>query len=207
MLSQVSVEQWGMITAAQVRALGVSRYDVSRLVHDGVLERMPNAARVYRLVGAPLEPDRDGLRAVWLQLGDDRPASAWLRQPPAVVSHRSAAAVLELGDLLADVHEFYVFRRRQLRRFDVRLQINAQLPRDQWRVINGLPVCTAEKVITDLLAQREDESAIARICQDAVRSGQLTRKRLADLASAFTQPYGAVSGEVLAARWAGDEHS
>jgi hypothetical protein len=41
--------------------------------------------------------------------------------------------------------------------------------RDQWQVAGGLPVCTAERVVADLLVEREDESAVGRTCQDALR--------------------------------------
>ena len=100
-----------MVTAEQARGLGVSRVDISRLLGDGSLERVDAAARVYRLTGSPPEPELDGLRAAWLQLGEGVPASMRVRRPDAVVSHRSAAAALGLGDLLADVHEFYVLHR------------------------------------------------------------------------------------------------
>jgi hypothetical protein len=194
-----------MVTAAQARDLGVSRVDLNRLVRDGSLERVEGAARVYRLTGAPPEPDLEGLRAAWLQLGNGQVASARLRRPDAVASHRSAAAALGLGDLLNGTHEFYVPQRRQLRRQDVRLRVRSALADDQWRVVAGLPVCTAERVVADLLAEREDESAVARICQDALRAGLLTWSRLVDLAGTAAAPYGAETGAALAASLAGPE--
>jgi len=45
--------------------------------------------------------------------------------------------------------------------------------RDQWDVHGGLPVCLADRIVTDLLADREDESAVAGICQDAVHASLL----------------------------------
>src|SRR6266508_1213411 len=48
----------------------------------------------------------------------------WERAPrQGVVSHRSAAAVYELGHLPADRHEFTLPVRRQSRREDVRLHL------------------------------------------------------------------------------------
>ena len=128
-----------MVTAAQARSAGVSRVDLVRLVGDRVLEPVAEAARVYRLVGAPPDPDRESVRAAWLQLGDKRPGSDRLRAPDAVVAGRSAALVLELGDLPAPIHDFYVTRRRQLRRQDFHLRVRkAGLAPGRWRVV-GIP--------------------------------------------------------------------
>jgi hypothetical protein len=66
----------------------------------------------------------------------------------AVVSHRSAAVVLELGDIYADVHEFCSPARRQTRRPDVRLHRGAVRAED-WALVDGLPVTTPLRTITD----------------------------------------------------------
>ncbi|MBA2696145.1 MAG: type IV toxin-antitoxin system AbiEi family antitoxin domain-containing protein, partial [Actinobacteria bacterium] len=42
-LSPLAAGQWGMVTAAQARELGISRVDLNRLVHDGTLERIEAA--------------------------------------------------------------------------------------------------------------------------------------------------------------------
>lgn len=202
-LSPLAAEQWGMVTAAQARELGVSRLDLSRLVHDGAFERIEPGARVYRLTGSPPDPDLDPLRAAWLQLGAGTPTARRLRAPDAVVSHRSAAATLGLGDLLPDVHEFYSRIRRRLRRQDVRIRVRAELPREDWTVVRGLPVTTARKTVADLLHDREDESAIARIVQDALRAELLTSAELEDSVRGHAAAYGAPSGSALAAALAG----
>lgn len=203
-VSPLAAGQWGMVSAAQARQLGVSRVDLNRLVHDGSLERVDVAARVYRLAGSPPDPDLDELRAVWLQLGEGMPTPRRLREPDAVVCHRSAAAVLGLGDLLADVHEFYSPARRRPRRGDVRIRVRAALPPGDWRVVGGLPVTTASRVVTDLLADREDESAVARVVQDALRGELLVRGELEDLVAAAAAAYGASSPSAMAAALAGE---
>lgn len=197
-LSPLAAGQWGMVTAAQARELGISRVDLNRLIHDGTLERIETAVRVYRLTGSPPDPGLDDLRAAWLQLGEGMVAEQRLREPDAVVSHRSAAAVLGLGDLLADVHEFYSPVRRRLRRDDIRIRVRAHLPADARRVVGGLPVTTSARVVTDLLADREDESAVARVVQDALRAGLLRRDELEDLVGDATAAYGAPSPAALA---------
>ena len=202
-LSPLAAGQWGMVTAAQARELGISRVDLNRLVHDGTLERIEAAARVYRLTGSPPDPGLDDLCAAWLQLGEGMVNARRLREPDAVVSHRSAAVVLELGDLLADVHEFYSPVRRRPRHDDVRIRVRTHLPAHAWTVVGGLPVTTAARVVTDLLAEREDESAVARVVQDALRAGLLRRDELDDLVEGAAAAYGAPSAAALAMALAG----
>jgi hypothetical protein len=202
-LSELTSEQWGMVTAAQARLRDVTRVDMARLVADGTLEQVTGAARVYRLTGSPPDPELDPLRAAWLQLGGAQPTAQRLRNPDAIASHRSAAVALHLGDLMPRTHEFYVVRRRQPRRSDLRLRVRRQLSRGEWRVVAGLPVCTAHRMIADLLADREDESAVARICQDAVHGDLLNTTLLTALVAPYAQAYLATSGREFAARLLG----
>ena len=194
-LAEFTAEQWGMVTAVQARAVGVSRSEISRLLAVGALEIVPGAARVYRLAGSPPDPERDDIRAVWLQLGDARPSSQRLRAADAVVAGRSAALMLGLGDLRAPVHELYVTRRRQLRRRDVRLRVRRDFPRSDWTVVDGLPLVTVSRLVADLLAEREDGSAVARICQDAVSSGRLDAEALQAVVARHAHAYGATSAK------------
>jgi hypothetical protein len=193
LLSGFTAEQWGMVTAVQARSVGVSRMDVARLISDGALEPADGAARVYRLMGAPPDPDLDGIRAAWLQMGDARPGSARLRPPDAVVAGRSATVVLGLGDLLPSSFDFIVDRRRQLRRSDMLLRVQAHLPRGDWTVVDGLPVSTAPRIVADLLSASEDGSAVSRVCQDAVAQGLVDVPGLEAVVTGHFGRYGAVS--------------
>src|SRR5664280_958041 len=181
-LSPVARDQWGMVTAAHARRLGVSRVDLNRLVKDGTFEPVPGAPRVYRLTGVPDDPDQDPVRAAWLQLGKGRLWEERVRDVGAVVSHRSAAQVRSLGDLIPRVHEFYVPTRVRLRRTDLRL-----------------PVCTIEKIVADLLGDHEDESAVAQIVRDGIRDGLLGRDELQRAAARYGVDYGYGSATEFAA--------
>ncbi len=194
-ISELSAEQWGMVTAAQCRALGVSRVDVARLVADGVIEGIEGAARVYRLTGSPPDPDLDGLRAAWLQLGGERPASQRLREPDAIASHRSAALARGIGDLVPSYYEFIVPIRRQPRRQDLMLRRSLKMDPADWTVVQGLPACTAARIVADLLAEREDESAVARICLDALRSDQLRPDELDAILARHAWAYGHLTAD------------
>ena len=202
-LSPVASDQWGMLTAAQARRLGVSRVDLNRLVQDGILEVVPGAARVYRLTGVPDNPDQDPVRAAWLQLGKDRLWEERVRDVDAVVSHRSAAHVRGLGDLIPRVHEFYAPTRVRLRRTDLRLRVRPTIERSDWSLSGGLPVCTIEKIVADLLADHQDESAVAQIIRDGIRDGLLGRDELERATARSGIDYGYGSGTDFAAVLAG----
>jgi hypothetical protein len=202
-LSPVASDQWGMLTAAHARSLGVSRVDLNRLVKDGTLEPVPGAPRVYRLTGVPEDPGQDPIRAAWLQLARGRLWAERVRDVDAVVSHRSAAHVRSLGDLIPRVHEFYVPTRVRLRRTDLRLRVRPTIARGDWSLSGGLPVCTIEKIVADLLADHEDESAVAQIIRDAVSDGLLGSYELERAAAIHGIDYGYRSGTEFAAALAG----
>ena len=163
-LAQLAEDQWGLLTRRQAEAAGVSPATLQRLsAPDGPLERMTHG--VYHLAGAPL-PDHAPLRAAWLALAPETPA--WERRPEqGVVSHRSAAAIHGLGELPADRHEFILPGRRQTRRPDVRIH-RGELRRDEWENLRGLPVTTPARTAADLLGDREDPGAVARVIADAL---------------------------------------
>lgn len=202
-LSAVASDQWGMLTAAHARRRGVSRVDLNRLVKDGTLGPVPGAARVYRLTGVPQDPDQDPVRAAWLQLGQGQFWDERVRDGDAVVSHRSAAHVRGFGDLIPRVHEFYVPSRSRLRRTDLKLRVRPGIARTDWSLSGGLPVCTIERIVSDLLADREDEPAVAQIVRDGIRDGLLARDVLEQAAARYGTDYGYRSATEFAMALAG----
>src|SRR6266508_3709472 len=163
-LAQVAQDQWGLVTRRQAERAGISPATLQRLASESVLERV--AQGVYHLTAAPT-PDHLELRAAWLQLAPD--VLAWERTPrEGVVSHRSAAAVYELGHLPADRHEFTLPVRRQSRREDVRLH-QRDVTDSEWLSLRGLPVTRPARIAADLLADREDPEAVGHVIADAIR--------------------------------------
>jgi hypothetical protein len=67
----------------------------------------------------------------------------------------------------------------------------------------GLPVCTIEKIVADLLADHEDESAVAQIARDGIRDGLLARDELERAAARYGTDYGYRSATDFAAVLAG----
>lgn len=164
-VADLASEQWGMITAAQARQRGESLRTLARLAQRDILERMAHG--VYRLAGTPPSP-LDDLRAAWLSLDPERTVSERLRDEKiTVVSHRSAAKAQGLGDLDADVYEFTSPGRKQSRRTDIRLS-KATLESSDWSVIDGLPVTTIARTITDLAQRQTDGGHMASVVRDAL---------------------------------------
>jgi len=163
-LAGLAEDQWGLLTRRQAEAAGVSAATLQRLARGGILER--TAHGVYHLAGAPLPPHA-GLRSAWLALAPATPA--WERKPTqGTISHRSAAALWELGDLAPDRHEFTLPERRQTRQPGVRLH-RGQLDTGETTILGGLPITSPARTASDLLADKEDPEAVARVVADALR--------------------------------------
>lgn len=160
-LADLSEGQWGLFTRQQAEATGMAWSTLARLARDGVAERVTHG--VYRLRGGVIA-DHLPLKAAWLALSPG--TAAWARTAAeGVVSHRSAAALLGLGHLPADVHSFTLPGRRQTRKPEVRLRRGTP----ESMVFDGLPVTRPARTAADLLADREDPTAVAHIVVDAFR--------------------------------------
>lgn len=158
--------QWGLFTTAQANVAGITTQALSRHTSRHLLERLAHG--VYRTAGAPPAPE-DEIRAAWLNLNPRQLARVRLHdQPhPAVVSHRSAARLYDLGDLDADRHEFTSPVRKQTRRDDVRIH-RGKLERGEWTMVDGLPVTTIVRTIADLAAAHTDGGHLASVVRDAL---------------------------------------
>jgi predicted transcriptional regulator of viral defense system len=199
--AEVAEDQWGLVTRAQALAVGVPRATFARLVAAGALVRVAHG--VYRIAGGP-DPGHLDLRAAWLQTDPSTPA--WQRvqsDQVAVVSHRSAAELYGLGDLIADTHEFSVPVRAQTRRRDVRLHLR-QIPPVDRDLVQGLPVTRAHRIVADLLNGYEDGSAVATIAVEAVRRGLTTVDKIAASVAPLARRYHVGDGAALADQLLGD---
>jgi Transcriptional regulator, AbiEi antitoxin len=199
--AEVAEDQWGLVTRAQALAAGVPRATFARLVAGRALVRVAHG--VYRVAGGT-DPGHLDLRAAWLQLDPSTPAWQRIRSDDvAVVSHRSAAEMYGLGDLIADTHEFSVPKRTQTRRRDVRLYLR-EVPQRDRDVVEGLPVTRAHRIVADLLAGYEDGSAVATIAVEAVRRGLTTPGQIAASVAPLARRYHADGGAALADQLLGD---
>ncbi|GAA0461911.1 hypothetical protein Ade02nite_16540 [Paractinoplanes deccanensis] len=185
----VADEQWGLITKQQADRSGVAWTTLTRRVDQGFLERVAHG--VYRVRGGG-EPDHLELRAAWLQLDPSIPA--WERTPATgVVSHRSAAALYEIGHLPADKHEFTLPARKQTRRKDIRLH-RGDVGSD-CVTVRGLPTTRPSRIAADLVASREDLGAVAQVITDALRSRFEEPAAVATAIAPFAATYGLLRGD------------
>lgn len=175
-LTRIATDQWGLITRAQAGDAGVPPRTFARLAEsESLLRRV--APGVYQVVGAPA-PDHLELRAAWLRLAPAVPA--WKRSVrEGVVSHRSAAVLYELGHLPADRHEFTVEDRKQTRRRDVRIH-RGRIEAHEWAWRRGLPVTRPDRIVADLIREREESDAIAAVLSDALRGGLVSPADVVD---------------------------
>jgi predicted transcriptional regulator of viral defense system len=173
-LGELAEDQYGLVTSVQAAEVGVSHVALSRLAGDGVLDRVSHG--IYRVRGGA-EHRASSLYAAWLALDPATPG--WRRAAPVsgVVSHRSAARFYDLGDLTADVSEFLLATRRQTRRQDLRLH-RGKVGNGEWEWVDGLPVTRPARIVTDLLIERTDPSAVATIAADALRLRHTTEDEL-----------------------------
>jgi len=91
----------------------------------------------------------------------------------------------------------------RLRRTDLKLRVRPRIARSDWDLSGGLPVCTLEKIVADLLGDHEDESAVAQIVRDGIHDGLLGRDELERAAAGYGIDYGYGSATEFAAVLAG----
>ncbi|MBF6289888.1 type IV toxin-antitoxin system AbiEi family antitoxin domain-containing protein [Nocardia cyriacigeorgica] len=192
-LADLAGVQWGLFTSAQAGELGFSAQQLKRLADSELAVRMRQG--VYRLTGAPESP-ADPVRAEWLALEPKRLAGDRLTDevPVGVVSHRSAARLQDLGDIDADVHEFTVARRRSTRNHDVKFRIR-ELSREDWHLVEGLPITRPRRTVIDLAADGIDGGHLATIVRDAILTGDVTRDELAKALRPYAHRYGMRIGD------------
>ncbi|NKY23182.1 type IV toxin-antitoxin system AbiEi family antitoxin domain-containing protein [Cellulomonas denverensis] len=173
---ELAAEQWGMFTTAQAVQRRIPRARLTRMVDDGLLERPTHG--VYAVSAAVDE--YTPIRASWLSLEPTRMAAERLREPTeaGVVSHTSAAELLQLGDLPADVHEFTLPRRYQASREGLRVH-RGTVPAQDLVFLAGLPMTTPTRTIADLiLTRRHDPSHVRDLVDAAAARSDLDPERL-----------------------------
>lgn len=195
-MADIAAGQWGLITSRQALDAGATSNALTRLTARGALERVTHG--VYRIGGTP-PSSLDGLRADWLALdpavhaSDRRWNGLELGEPLAVVSHRSAARLHDLGDIDADDHEFTLPVRKQTRRDSVKLHRFPLGERD-WTLVEGLPVTTPVRTIDDLAAAHIDGGHLASIVRDAITSGSADDDEIVRVLRRHARFYGAPMG-------------
>jgi hypothetical protein len=186
--------QRGYFTRAQAVDQGVDDMRLQRAVANGSVERLDHG--VYRITGAGQDPHQ-ALRVAWLRLSPHASPRERTHRPHLWVSHRSAARLLDLGVVAADVPEFISDIRVQSRA-DVIVRVRSGgLTRSDWMVQDGFAVTTPTRTIADLATDGMDGGHLGRIASDALQQGMTTREDLefvfagrVDIASIVAQAAG-----------------
>jgi predicted transcriptional regulator of viral defense system len=192
LVGDYAADQGGLVTSAQAKAVGVDGVTLRRMAHAGLLEHVTHG--VYG-VSAAMTAEHQLERAAWLRLAPGRPG--WERKPldsdSGVLSHRSAAVIHGVGDLVTDTVEITVPRRRTSREPNVRLRI-ATLTDSDVTTVAGLPVTTVERTIVDLLADHTDGGHMGDVIAEAHGRNLVDLSALAQRVAPFASAYGVRDG-------------
>lgn len=166
-LYEIAESQLGYFSAAQARAAGVNPIKLVQLAETGDIERVSRG--IYRLSRFPVSP-----------LGQFMEATLWpqVRRPGtrAVLSHDSALSLYDLSDVNpATVHITLPPSLRIRRVVPRHLTIHhAELDKRDVKMVEGIPVTSAEKTIRDVHANHIGAALVRQAIADGRRTGHLT---------------------------------
>lgn len=196
-LEELGASQWGLITAAQAQAYGVSRVTLGRLREAGMVH--PLRRGVYALPSSGQGPLQD-LRASWLATNPTVLAEDRVHNPGAsgevAVSHRSAAAVHGLGDVMPTRHEFTASGRRTSSHPDVAFH-RQTLGADELSVVDGLLVTSIDRTVADLCGPGVDLDHFAEVVRDALANERVDAQRLTQALTPGAKRLGFPTGAAL----------
>ncbi|MEX0802495.1 MAG: nucleotidyltransferase domain-containing protein [Candidatus Binatia bacterium] len=163
-LFEVAESQQGYFTSADAKSLGYDYPHQHFHVKHGNWIRVDHG--IYRLKKFPAAAHEDLMRW-WL----------WSRKK-AVISHESAAALYELGDLLPSKIHLTVppnFRKSPAKGVILH---KAELSDSEVEKRDDLPVTTPLRIVLDLARSHLDDERLTTVAKDSIRKGLLSRKEL-----------------------------
>lgn len=165
-LFQVAESQQGYFTSADARQLGYDYPHQHFHVKQGNWMRIDHG--IYRLKKFPAAEHEDLMRW-WL----------WSRKK-GVVSHETAAALYELGDLLPSKIHLTVPRDFRKRPPKILVLHKEHLIASEIANRDGLHVTKPLRTILDLARSHLDEERLSAVARDAIRKGLVSRKEMLD---------------------------
>jgi hypothetical protein len=172
-ITRITSQQAGFVSSAQAARLGVSARTLAALARAGVLER--HLRGVFRVRAAPSPADPE-LLAAWTLLAGERLPWELVSpgQPPVVVSHTSAAAMLGLGTFPAGRPTFIVTRHRHDPPSGVYRTFLLSLADGDWSwelLPAGIRIAhtSAERALVDLAWAEADPDHVIAALHDGLR--------------------------------------
>lgn len=188
LLSDLADGQWGLVTAGQARAVGVSQSVLEGLVQARVLESI--ADQVWRVRAGGRHPV-PRLYAAWLLL-DDMPG--WQRSAPAcgVISHRSAVRLYGVGPLPSAGLEITIPPSSTQPAGEDLTVHKAVLSGDEFTDVHGMPVTSPGRTVVDLLGSTGwGPAEVGRVASAFLRQGWVSEQELAQALTAQGRHIGA----------------
>lgn len=195
-VSELAASQWGLVTSAQALAAGVDRMALSRLERSGLLVRLRRGA--FRLRAVPTTKE-DGIRAAWLSLMPSKTVDARLEDlaNDFVIAGASAAYLYGYGDMDPEPHVFVSTLRKQVSSSDI-VVLRRRIELCDIALRAGLPVLKLERLVYELLRERQDLSLVTDVVRDAIASGaRIDEVYLAGLLKNLSKTIGFKSGQQL----------
>jgi predicted transcriptional regulator of viral defense system len=166
-LYQVAESQQGYFTSSDAKALGYDYPHQHFHIKQGNWIRVEHG--IYRLKKFPAAAHEDLMRW-WL----------WSRKK-GVVSHETAAALYELGDLLPAKAHLTVppnFRKKVAKGVVLH---KATVKKTEVDRREGLPITKPLRTILDLARANLDDERLSAVTKDAIRKGLVSKKDLLDV--------------------------
>ncbi|MGW6413184.1 type IV toxin-antitoxin system AbiEi family antitoxin domain-containing protein [Streptomyces vinaceus] len=187
-IADYAADQWGLITAAQAKRVGLSAVQLLRLAESDLIENVGRGVYVLRTAVFPSHLE---LKVAWLRLtpavfASERPLGD---KDSGVISHASACQLHGLGDIPAPATEISVPRRRTTTEPFVHLR-TAKLEPADITLVEGLPVTTARRTILDLLRSKADGGHLGGVIADAERRDLIKVEELQDDVQPYAHAYG-----------------
>ena len=165
-LLERAVDQHGLLTPDDARAVGTTENALRRLAQKGVIERLAFAVyQVPQLAGDPFAQYQEAL--------------LWLREP-AALTHDTALDLHQLCDINpAKVHVTVGGRYRPRRTAPAWIEIHhGDLADDDFTWLEGLRIATPARAIRDALATHVGQQFIDQAIETGRQHGVLTQRDL-----------------------------
>lgn len=195
-LAAYSYLQHGLVTSAQAAREGIDTTTMTRLAQGDYIRRIRRGVYILSSVAGDSLTE---IRAAWLSTRPGILAEERLHaENPIVVSHVSAASVLELGDITPATHTFTSSKRKQSSATDMSHR-TADLQDEDWMIVRGLPVTTVARTIRDLAKDRLDGDQLYHVIADGIHERRLSPSEVARVVDPYAGSYGSSSGDEMVA--------